>query len=86
MYAVIETGGKQLKVEVGDVVQVESLPAETGAEIVFDRVLMLGGGTSDATMRNSDVATTIVNVSRRFGHLPKSGVRAAPAAGSRTAI
>ena len=55
MYAVIETGGKQLKVEVGDVVQVETLPAETGAEVVFDRVLMLGGGTSDATIGTPSV-------------------------------
>jgi len=43
MYAVIETGGKQLRVEVGQVVEVETLPGEAGAEIVFDRVLMLGG-------------------------------------------
>ena len=43
MYAVIQTGGKQLRVEVGQVVEVESLPGEAGSEVVFDRVLMLGG-------------------------------------------
>jgi large subunit ribosomal protein L21 len=44
MYAVIETGGKQLRVQVGEVVRVESLPGEIGAPIVFDRVLMVGEG------------------------------------------
>jgi large subunit ribosomal protein L21 len=44
MYAVIETGGKQLRVQVGEIVRVESLPGEIGAPIVFDRVLMVGEG------------------------------------------
>lgn len=43
MYAVIETGGHQLRVQVGDVVRVASLPAEVGGSVVFDRVLMVGG-------------------------------------------
>lgn len=42
MYAVIETGGKQRRVRVGEVVRVEGLAVETGSEVVFDRVLMLG--------------------------------------------
>ena len=42
MYAVIRTGGKQYKVEVGDEVLVEKLDAEVGAEVAFE-VLMLGG-------------------------------------------
>jgi large subunit ribosomal protein L21 len=44
MYAVIETGGKQVRVEPGDVVRVESLPGEVGSPVVFDRVLAVGGG------------------------------------------
>ena len=44
MYAVIETGGKQVRVQVGEVVQVESLAGEVGNEVVFDRVLMVGSG------------------------------------------
>lgn len=43
MYAVIETGGKQLRVQVGEIVRVESLPGDVGAPVTFDRVLMVGG-------------------------------------------
>jgi large subunit ribosomal protein L21 len=43
MYAIIATGGKQLRVEVGEVVRVEHQPVDVGQEIVFDRVLMVGG-------------------------------------------
>lgn len=39
MYAVIETGGKQYRVAPGDVIRVEKLPGEVGAEVEFDRVL-----------------------------------------------
>ncbi len=38
MYAVIETGGKQLKVEVGQSIFVEKLNAEAGDTVVFDKV------------------------------------------------
>ncbi len=44
MFAVIETGGKQMRVQVGDLVRVETLDGEVGSEIVFDRVLMVGEG------------------------------------------
>jgi len=44
MFAVIETGGKQMRVQVGDLVRVETLDGEVGSEIVFDRVLMIGEG------------------------------------------
>jgi len=42
MFAVIETGGKQLRVQVGDVVRIERVAGDAGASIVFDRVLLLG--------------------------------------------
>ncbi len=45
MYAVIETGGKQYKVAVGDVISVEKLDVEEGAEVTFDKVLMTGEGS-----------------------------------------
>lgn len=45
MYAVIETGGKQYRVEEGDVLDVERLSdAGEDGEIEFDRVLLVGGG------------------------------------------
>ncbi len=44
MYAVIETGGKQYKVAVGDVVYIEKLDAEENAEVTFDTVLMTADG------------------------------------------
>jgi large subunit ribosomal protein L21 len=45
-YAIFETGGKQYRVAVGDTLSVEKLPVEPGAEITFDRVLMVGGNGS----------------------------------------
>ena len=44
MYAVIETGGKQYRVKVGDVITVEKLDVEVGATVAFDHVLVLGEG------------------------------------------
>jgi large subunit ribosomal protein L21 len=43
MYAIIENGGKQYKVSEGDVVKVEKLPAEVGAEVSFNVVLVSDG-------------------------------------------
>ena len=43
MYAVIKTGGKQYRVQPGDVIVVEKLDGDAGAELKFDSVLMLGG-------------------------------------------
>ena len=42
MYAIIETGGKQYKVQSGDVVFIEKLDVEADAEITFDKVLAVG--------------------------------------------
>ena len=41
MYAIIATGGKQYKVEEGDVIKVEKLGLEAGSEVTFDQVLQL---------------------------------------------
>ena len=43
MYAIIETGCKQYKVEQGDVVFVEKLGVEEGETVTFDKVLVVGG-------------------------------------------
>ena len=45
MYAIIENGGKQYKVSEGDVLKVEKLPAEVGAEVTFN-VVMISDGNS----------------------------------------
>ena len=43
MYAIIETGGKQYKVEKGDVIFIEKLAADENADITFDKVIAVGG-------------------------------------------
>lgn len=45
-YAIIETGGKQYRVAVGDRLAIEKLPVEAGSDVTFDRVLMVGGNGS----------------------------------------
>ncbi len=45
MYAIIETGGKQYKVQNGDQLRVEKLSAEAGNTVVFDKVLACGEGS-----------------------------------------
>jgi large subunit ribosomal protein L21 len=44
VYAVIETGGKQVTVRQGDVVKVERLQAAAGETVTLDRVLVIGDG------------------------------------------
>lgn len=44
MYAVIQSGGKQHRVSEGQVVRLEKIEAETGAEINFDKILLVGEG------------------------------------------
>ncbi len=48
MYAVIETGGKQYRVEVGTVLEVELLDVEPGQSITLDRVLLVADGDTSA--------------------------------------
>ena len=43
MYAIIKTGGKQYRVQLGDEFRVEKLDAEVGDKVVFDQVVALGG-------------------------------------------
>lgn len=55
MYAVIQTGGKQHRVEIGEIVRVERLPLEEGAQVTFDQVLAVGEG--DAVKIGTPVVT-----------------------------
>ncbi len=45
MYAIIQTGGKQFKVQEGDVIQVEKLGVEAGSEYTFDEVIAVNNGS-----------------------------------------
>jgi large subunit ribosomal protein L21 len=45
MYAIIESGGKQFRVEEGGKIRVEKLTSTVGSEIVLDKVLMVSGGS-----------------------------------------
>jgi large subunit ribosomal protein L21 len=44
MYAVVATGGKQYKVQEGEILRVEKLTGEIGSQVAFDQVLMLSDG------------------------------------------
>ncbi len=70
MYAVIETGGKQYRVAVGDRVSVERLGAEDAAEVVFDRVLLVSGDDGDVRVGNpflkgATVTAEVLKVGRK---------------------
>ncbi|MGX6978532.1 50S ribosomal protein L21 [Vagococcus elongatus] len=43
MYAIVKTGGKQLKVEVGQAVYVEKVDVAVGEKVVFDEVILVSG-------------------------------------------
>ena len=43
MYAIIKTGGKQLKVEVGQEIYIEKLNVEAGETVNFNEVILVGG-------------------------------------------
>ena len=46
MYAVVKTGGKQYRVSAGEKLKVEQIPADVGAQITLDQILMVGAGDS----------------------------------------
>lgn len=60
MKAVIETGGKQYYVEVGQEVYIEKLDNEVGQEVVFDKVLMVNGVAGKPYLTNVVVKGEVV--------------------------
>ena len=60
MYAVIKTGGKQYKVAPGEKLKVELIPADVGAQIVLEQVLLVGDG-SNVRLGQPIVAGATVN-------------------------
>ena len=65
MYAVIETGGKQYRVEVGTELEVELLDVEPGQSITLERVLLVADGTEAAVGNPLTYSITISLVDRR---------------------
>lgn len=66
MYAIIKTGGKQLKVEEGQAIYVEKLNVEAGEKVVFDEVIFVGGETTK-------VGTPVVEGATVEGTVEKHG-------------
>jgi large subunit ribosomal protein L21 len=83
-YAIVETGGKQYRVQVGDVLSVEKLDGDAGAEVTLDRVLLIGGGgdtrIGTPVLEGASVAATIADQYRGekivvFKYKPKKRYR-----------
>ncbi|MFC7393198.1 50S ribosomal protein L21 [Scopulibacillus cellulosilyticus] len=62
MYAIIETGGKQLKVEEGQALYIEKLQAEPGETVTFDKVLFVGGDSVKVGQPTVEGATVTAKV------------------------
>lgn len=67
MYAVIASGGKQYKVQEGEILRIEKIDGEVGSEVAFDEVLMLSDG--DAVKIGQP---TVADVAVR-GHIVEQG-------------
>lgn len=67
MYAVIETGGKQYRVQEGDVITIEKLKVSAGDDIAFDRVLVLNDG------EKVQVGSPIIESAKVFGTVVENG-------------
>jgi len=64
MYAVVKAGGKQYKVAPGEKLKVEQIPADVGAEVILDQVLMVGDGDAvrvgQPTLAGATVKATVL--------------------------
>ncbi|MGD9761190.1 MAG: 50S ribosomal protein L21 [Candidatus Izemoplasmatales bacterium] len=67
MYAIIETGGKQVKVEVGQEIYIEKLEVEAEETYTFDKVLMIGGDKTQVGtpyVKNATVTAKVIKNGR----------------------
>jgi large subunit ribosomal protein L21 len=71
MYAVVRTGGKQVRLAPGRAVRVERLPGEVGAKISFDEVLVVGGEGEPRVGRPLVAGARVVGTITRQGRGPK---------------
>ncbi len=84
MYAIIETGGEQLRVSAGDVVSVEKIAGEANTEITLDKVLMIEKDgkavfgkpyVQGATVKAEIVATSKTDKVLVLKHQPKKATK-----------
>lgn len=65
MYAIIRTGGRQYRAEVGNIIDVDRLPNEIDETIEFDDVLLIGDGDStligQPVVEGAKVTATVVD-------------------------
>ena len=59
MYAIIVTGGKQYRAEVGDTLYLEKIEAEVGTEVTFDQVLLVGDKVGTPYVEGAKVVATV---------------------------
>lgn len=62
LYAIIETGGKQLKVQEGQTIFVEKLDASPGETVTFDKVVFIGGDETKVGTPHVDGASVTAKV------------------------
>ncbi|WP_101844446.1 50S ribosomal protein L21 [Halobacillus sp. Marseille-P3879] len=65
MYAIIETGGKQIKVQEGQEIYVEKVNVEAGETVTFDKVLFVGGDDTKVGAPFVDGATVTAKVEKQ---------------------
>ena len=61
MFAVLKTGGKQYKVQAGDVLRVEKLAADAGEKIQFNEILMVGATVGTPTISGAGVQAEVID-------------------------
>ena len=67
MYAVVNSGGKQYKVQKGEILRVEKIPGEVGSAVTFDRVLMFSDG------ENVSIGQPVLDNVAVKGHIVEQG-------------
>jgi len=67
MYAIVDSGGKQYKVQEGEILRVEKLEGEVGDSVSFDKILMFSDGD------NVNVGTPLLEDVAVSGHIVEQG-------------
>lgn len=84
MYAIIQTGGKQVRVAEGDIIRTDLIDLEAGADVTFDQVVLASTGSDvkvgSPTLSGAKVTGTVVRQAKDkkilvFRYKPKKRVR-----------